>query len=62
MFAYHNITLSILSKGPFFPGPLPCPGPRSGPFGPVGCWGGPLRDKGRQAKSDLEKKYMRSLL
>lgn len=45
MFAYHNIMLSILSKGPFFPGPLPCPGPRSGPFGPVGCWGGPLTER-----------------
>lgn len=62
LFAYHDIMLSILSKGPFFLGPLPRPGPRSGPFGPVGCWGGPLREKGRWAKSDLEKKCMRSLL
>lgn len=62
LFAYHNIMLSILSKRPFFLGPLPRPGPRSGPFGPVGCWGGPLREKGRRAKSDLEKKCMRSLL
>ena len=39
----HNAQHSL--QGPFFPGPLPCPGPRSGPFGPVGCWGGPLRER-----------------